>query len=196
MTDSNGGRRAPWERRETETAKAYAGFRRYLELGPADRSLARAYSAYKGETVRKSAPAYFKRWSSEHEWVARAEEYDARVATSALEAREESRQRAYQTLADGAVGAARTLVDIMLGRVECPEAVVDDETGEISVPTSIADRRLSAASILDRAGVVTPRSLAGSLEEDDDLERLPYDTRQALLRAMSETFSENGKGSS
>lgn len=59
-----------WERRPGETAKAYAAFCVYRDLGPS-RSLEKAAQAM-GYKSRKN----FSVWHSKHEWVKRAEAYD------------------------------------------------------------------------------------------------------------------------
>lgn len=65
----------PWERRENETNKAYDVFCVYRDMG-AQRSLAKATQAL-------GKPAGYvgqlERWSSQHDWVARAEAYDAHL---------------------------------------------------------------------------------------------------------------------
>jgi hypothetical protein len=59
----------PWERRDNETAKAFAAFTAYRDLG-AQRSLAKV-----GDKLGKSE-ALMERWSARHEWVMRAQAWD------------------------------------------------------------------------------------------------------------------------
>ena len=62
----------PYDRQDSDTDKSYAAFRRYLEMGP-DRSLERVVSAVGKKSGYSRVVA---RWSSRHNWVARARAYD------------------------------------------------------------------------------------------------------------------------
>jgi hypothetical protein len=73
--------RKPWERKDGESAVAYEAFAVYRDLG-VDRSIPKV--------VRKltKSNGLMKRWSAEHSWVSRAEEWDIeqdRLLTKALE---------------------------------------------------------------------------------------------------------------
>lgn len=61
-----------FERMENESAKAFAAFAVYRDLG-SGRSLQKAAEMYAGST---SYVAQLKRWSSRFDWVARARAYD------------------------------------------------------------------------------------------------------------------------
>lgn len=73
-------------RQENEPYKAFCGFLAFLSLPMPQRSLRAAYTAYKGEAGAeqgqtdseplKSAPAYFQAWSSNFNWIERAEVHD------------------------------------------------------------------------------------------------------------------------
>lgn len=65
-----------WERRVRESAKAYAAFSSYRDMG-SDRSLQKV-----AQSLSKSL-TLVKRWSSEHEWVERARAYDNDLARAA-----------------------------------------------------------------------------------------------------------------
>lgn len=62
----------PWTKRESETQKAYSRFCVYRDMGP-DRSIAKVC-----EEIGKPSgySRHLERWSSEHNWVSRAESYD------------------------------------------------------------------------------------------------------------------------
>lgn len=64
-----GTKRNPWERREGEGTKPYEAFKVYLELGE-DRSLEKVRIKL-GKSQR-----LIERWSSQHDWVKRAQVYD------------------------------------------------------------------------------------------------------------------------
>lgn len=61
-----------WEKRETETPKAFAAFCAYRDLGP-ERSIEKV-----GQKLGKSK-ALIERWSRKHEWVSRVVAYDVRL---------------------------------------------------------------------------------------------------------------------
>lgn len=73
---------ADWERLDGESAKAYAAFCVYRDLGPG-RSLAIAYGCWRrangvaGSAVK--AAGFWQQWSSAFGWVARAAAYDAHL---------------------------------------------------------------------------------------------------------------------
>lgn len=59
----------PWDRRQSESVKAYEAFCIYRDMGT-ERSLAKV-----AEALAKSEQL-MKRWSATHEWVRRAEKWD------------------------------------------------------------------------------------------------------------------------
>src|SRR5262245_45933358 len=65
-----------------ETAKAYAAFRAYMLLPVRERSIDLAHARANGQQMvsgKRALPVWFK-WSSTHDWVARAAAYDAHLA--------------------------------------------------------------------------------------------------------------------
>ena len=69
----NSGPRA-WDRRPGESAPAHRAFLAYLHMGT-QRSLQKAYRLFKqSDTVK--LPGRWRTWCVEHQWVARAAEYD------------------------------------------------------------------------------------------------------------------------
>ncbi len=70
-----------WERQPGESAKAHAAARCYFELGP-DRSLDEVHRKF-GKSTRLLA-----RWSSEWNWVERAQSYDAHIHAFEQQAKE------------------------------------------------------------------------------------------------------------
>jgi hypothetical protein len=83
------GPRAPqvWEQQPDESARAYAAFVAYRDLG-SDRSVDAAYAAMAGHREgpggapkgTKRAPGSYKKWSAKHRWAARARAYDEHQA--------------------------------------------------------------------------------------------------------------------
>lgn len=108
----------PWDRRPDETSKAYAAFCAYLELGP-ERSIERAFRDRNGtERAQKTQGAWWRRWSSRHDWVERARAFDDHEWNQRLEARQTAIEQSRQLLVDGAMDAARSLLDIAIGKAE------------------------------------------------------------------------------
>jgi hypothetical protein len=85
-----------WERRPGESARAYAAFCVYRDLGPG-RSLNLAYGEWRraqgcaGDAAK--AAGYWAEWSSGFEWVARAEAYDGHLEALKRAAREDALRR-------------------------------------------------------------------------------------------------------
>nr|BDD48118.1 hypothetical protein 34 [Balneolaceae bacterium] len=102
----------PWEQLPGETNKAYDRFVAYLEMGP-DRSLDKVRQKY---TKNTSYKRYLAKWSSEHNWVKRAEAYDRHQIKKDMENREEARELVRQKILNRAGEAADRLIDIALGK--------------------------------------------------------------------------------
>lgn len=85
-----------WERRPGESARAYAAFCVYRDLGTG-RSLNLAYGEWRrsqgcaGDAAK--AAGYWAEWSSRFDWVARAEAYDGHLETLKRTAREDALRR-------------------------------------------------------------------------------------------------------
>jgi hypothetical protein len=87
---------ADWDRRtETESAKAYAAFTAYYLLPARERSIDAAWRVanpqYRNST--KTVPGFWKQWSANHDWVARAAAYDQEIAKQDELLWEERRRR-------------------------------------------------------------------------------------------------------
>lgn len=80
-----------WERQPGEGREAFVAFKAYRDLPPRDRSIDAAFAATCGhQKGTKRAAGNWKRWSVEHEWVARAEAYDRHLRDVELAAQEEA----------------------------------------------------------------------------------------------------------
>lgn len=103
-----------WEKKDTETGKAYEGFRIYRDMGPA-RSLSAA-----SEKVGKSL-RLFKRWSTVHGWVKRAEAYDGYMeqkSRDVVETKLEDVNRAHLDMAKSARESVMVPLNALLKRIE------------------------------------------------------------------------------
>ena len=69
----------PWDRRSTETTKAYAAFLAYIALG-ARRSVREALRQNSGETAVSGKLRTWEGWSSKNAWVSRANARDEWIA--------------------------------------------------------------------------------------------------------------------
>ena len=74
----------PWDRRSTETTKAYAAFLAYIALG-ARRSVREALRQNSGETAVSGKLRTREGWSSKNAWVSRANARDEWLARTADE---------------------------------------------------------------------------------------------------------------
>src|SRR5579883_2449047 len=68
--------RQAWERQDGETQKAYSAFCVYRDMGTA-RSLLKAYRQQAGKAGATSVSGRWTEWSDVHNWLRRAEYYDA-----------------------------------------------------------------------------------------------------------------------
>jgi hypothetical protein len=89
-----------WELQDSETGKQFKAFSDYLAMG-GGRSLAALFREYQHQLDTKATPKPpirtlrgLKQWSSDHNWVARAHEYDVYQADQDRLARDEARQKA------------------------------------------------------------------------------------------------------
>lgn len=73
-----------------DTRKSYQAFSHYRGLGP-HRTLNAAFALHKGHLEgTQTAPRYFKRWSSQSNWVARADAWDLHLQQVAIAQHEEA----------------------------------------------------------------------------------------------------------
>jgi hypothetical protein len=78
-------KRQPYERLESESAKAFEAFSKYRDMG-IERSLRKvAQELSKSETI-------IKRWSGQHDWVERVKSFDAEMDRKALIQEEKNRK--------------------------------------------------------------------------------------------------------
>ena len=121
----------PWECQDGETAKAYAAFCAYRDLGP-ERSLSKT-----GAVLGKN-PGGLEEWSSKNEWVKRAAAWDAeqdRIARKAqLDEIVKMRKRHAKLASDMLTKAAKAL----------------DHLPEEEIKASDLSRMVDVASKLER----------------------------------------------
>lgn len=106
--------RKEWEKTETETSKAYEGFRVYRDMGPG-RSLSQVADEL-GKSLR-----LLKKWSSQHSWVKRAEAYDEhmeRHSQQVVERKLEDLNQAHLDMAKSARESVMVPLNALLKRIE------------------------------------------------------------------------------
>ena len=69
----------PWERKQSETATAFAAFIQYLNLQRGSRSIDSAYRSAKGRVgdAKCRANRHWRTWAHKYEWEDRALAWDA-----------------------------------------------------------------------------------------------------------------------
>lgn len=107
-----------WEQLPGESAKAFAAFCAYRDLG-VQRSISTAYRQASGSSA--SAPGTWTSWSTEFEWVSRAEAYDRHLEQIRLAARDERIKRLEERRLDYEIANQ----DRLEARVRKIEAVLD-----------------------------------------------------------------------
>jgi hypothetical protein len=87
-----------WERQPGETARAFAAFRRYLDLPAEDRTILNAAKSHVARSKARKKPSLkaserqFEKWSGENYWIMRAAAYDDSLAQIEYEATAEARR--------------------------------------------------------------------------------------------------------
>ncbi|PFP29391.1 hypothetical protein COJ96_10835 [Bacillus sp. AFS073361] len=101
-------KKAPYERREGESVKAFEAFKVYRDMGM-DRSLAKV-----GEKLGKST-TLMERWSSKYEWVERSQAYDDDIDRKAIIENEKKRKEMVKRHAQAATMFQSKVVERLNG---------------------------------------------------------------------------------
>lgn len=115
-----------WEQQPGETAAAYRAFAAYRDLG-AGRTLAAAADLIynRPRTGPREAPGNVKRWSREHDWIARAQALDARDEAIAREAVEQHIRWHAHELEEQRHALRRRMLDVARKAADRAEAILD-----------------------------------------------------------------------
>ena len=136
-------------RQPGETARAYAVFRQFLELGPT-RSLRQLASQAGRKDKPPSVPGRLGLWSRKWRWMSRAEQYDECLQAiqndaARVEAEREAAKRAKQKeeAQQKIIGYTMILIDRIGSHVERPAGDVRRVTDKHGNKTTIVDQRVS-----------------------------------------------------
>jgi hypothetical protein len=151
-----------YEQQPNESAPAFRAYALYRDLG-ADRSLDRAYAAYRGAVPHGIAPGQWNLWSVKYSWVARALAYDAHLdaekrklrerKTLELETRRWEWELRNQDRLERLVEAAQLILDKAGQTPVADVVVVKDETEEsIQFLTKKKTRTKTSVKALKMAG--------------------------------------------
>lgn len=172
----------PWEKQEQETAKAFAAFQTYRDMGPS-RSIAKAMqlAGASPQNVR-----VWENWSKEHGWVRRALAWDKEIDRTLREAELETRKEMARRQAEDAqalqdmlrevreamladmrpqdwVNAWKTAVTIeRLARGEPTENVKSEQTGTLNVN---GQPNITSAVYMDEDAIRLACALSAKLDE-------------------------------
>lgn len=168
-----------WKKREDETAKSWAAFVIYRDLGPA-RSIAAAVE----EMGRPPGYArWAEKWSVRYDWVARAEAFDAWEDEQRQAQRQLAREEARDVFVEAARELARRLVKLALS-----DGVTSAQV-------------MAAKAALDRAGVTVPKevdlNVSGAIERSESItdivQSLEDKTTAELARAYFAAIEGDGE---
>jgi hypothetical protein len=161
---------SPWERLPKESARAYAAFCAYRDLG-AERSIDAAGTQQLGSRSRKRAPRTWFKWSRRFHWVKRAEAWDAHLVRVGLRDKEQAtrregerwqeRQRAHRDrqwkLADQMMDKAETILKMPLVRTRVEKNGGTTVIEPVKVRAADAARLSSVANDLAKEAIEDAR---------------------------------------
>jgi hypothetical protein len=169
----------PWEKRDGETARAYAAFLAYRDMGP-ERSVVGAYRVMAGREKAVRPPGYWKGWAERHSWTFRADQFDAHLlhlADSELKRRVGAKMSQWGALVDGLLAAVAKELRrriAMLDREDLDERAISS-LGSIAQSVDIAlkaDRLVSGEAVEKLDHAVGRHAIDPRTARDELLRRL------------------------
>lgn len=213
LVPTNGGTpavpdRDPWEKQKGESAKAFAAFAIYRDLGP-NRSLQKASQAIAETAPRRKVETILqqlKEWSAKYGWVDRCDAYDVYVDRRFREAKESAAERMARLHGGlASLGTAQLAVRLRGGegrdgqRVEALDPNSIESFGELAsaLEKFVKIERLSAGQPTDflRGGLTLT---AADFEKfasrivDLSLSYIPEERREQYLLAVESLAGEGG----
>ena len=174
----------PWAQLPRETSKQFHSFVSYLNMGKA-RSIRKAMDLAGASPGNERT---WERWSSENDWVARAQAYDSDHLMEGLRQRTEQREAVRQMVYDRAANLLGTVLgisegrmppgdsEVLLGRDGSPKLVTikgsDGNPVEVAAtrPLVAPNVRLRACEfLLGLAGLVESKKVQIEGSEGDDV---------------------------
>jgi hypothetical protein len=162
------------EQLPNESAKAYAAFVAYAEMGT-QRSLEKVQQKYDKST---SYIRVLARWSAQHRWQERVREYDAAIAAERAELLRQQRHAEIERLRSDSQADAANLRKLARGlNYQLDQAIAHLETGDIE-PRHMA-------------GIL--RTIAQALETATNLDAAALGIDEALQAATGGIAKENDR---
>lgn len=152
-----------WDRRETESAKAFAAFALYRDMA-AGRSIERV-----AETLQKDH-TFLRRWSARHEWVARAAAYDTEVA----------RRASAKAIESDADALARQIEDARLMQIEARARFVEAATDASDMSRAEAARVWAMAAKEEREARRLPAKVEHTGKDGGPIETTTLTPAEAI----------------
>lgn len=140
--------RQPWERQPGESARAYAAFCVYLNLGP-QRSIQKAFEAKSAPDAPQKRPVNgtWKAWCSRFRWTERTNDYSLYLELIARQEREAEHNKeleAYRArqkhLAQATTDSAMKLVNLANQKIEELQKAYDDWKARLEAAETPAER--------------------------------------------------------
>src|SRR5215216_3011595 len=124
-----------WEKQEEETDTAYHAFAVFRDLGP-------TRSTYKVARELAKSDSLVRRWSSKHDWVARARAYEDHLEYIGQRAIEEHTREKAKDLVERRSTIQERVVDLQERLVERAEAMLEHGlTREVVIEEAYEDGR-------------------------------------------------------
>lgn len=145
-----------WTRREEETARAYEAFVMYRDMGPkrSHGKLQQALGKPSGYT------RWIEEWSSQHDWVVRAEAYDAHLELQARSERQEEHLKELRAYRERQRQLAKETTEAAIDLLEkCNARLEELDAGEIE-PGKLPQFFRAAAHIAEVASNSEAQALA------------------------------------
>jgi hypothetical protein len=165
----------PYERQPGESAKAYAAFVIFRNLGP-ERSVLKAYRQKTGKEQAKQAAGLWNSWATDHHWHKRADAWDAHLDEENRKAQEQARRGMAERHATMAMGLQRKALE-RLQKMEAQELAASDVL-----------RYLVEAAKLERLARGEPEEIQEQRHTDRDGQPLAdrtYQVLQALVESVA-----------
>ena len=172
-----------WQRTAEETAKAYAAFCLYRDLG-SGRSLRAAYAAAKGcQKGVKRVSGYWQRWARDHQWKSRAEAYDAHLDAVKRKAEAQRWRERGEALVEEQFQLAQAMLEKVRRMLAFPLAretveQTDEQGNPVDVTVEPANWNFNSAARLAKVAVEFGRLACGLPTQSEQSVQFDIDPSQ------------------